>query len=217
MFIPIFTHAESDKKLFYKYLFEEEYLQRWGHVKNTIIEIYPELSLLLKDSKTKAESKNVIEKYITNLYHRYQKPLSQLIESLQIKFNNKKQAIEKAFSATMDTDMTNFSLEIILSLFTKSLFGEKNIILSVAPDIIQGKQRPYSSIILHEITHIARNSKLHGSYGNDALPLSSIAKDDLKEIVAPIILRNEHFNDILDSKAFREANQKQKMLTIQVK
>ncbi|MDR3168329.1 MAG: hypothetical protein LBU27_00775 [Candidatus Peribacteria bacterium] len=217
MFISVFTHSESDKRLFYNYLFEERYLQRWGYVKNTILEMYPELSLQLKDTKTREESKAVIEKYLTNKYHQYQQPLSKLIEDIQIPFTNKKQDIENAFFATMSADMTNFSLEIILSLFPKSLFGEKNVMLSVASDIFHGKKRPYVGIVLHEMVHIVRNNKIREVYGDNSLPLSSIASDDLREIVAPIILRDEHFSTILDSKFFREPNQKQKMLTLHVR
>ncbi|MDR0283007.1 MAG: hypothetical protein LBI53_07150 [Candidatus Peribacteria bacterium] len=114
----------------------------------------------------------------------------------------------------MDVDINDLSLQIMISMLPRSLFSEKNIVLSVVSEIIHEKDRPYMEIFLHEMSHLLRNNIMK-QFPNEA-ELSPLAKEDLKEIMAPVILRDKHFDAILDSKHFRQANQKQEMLTIGV-
>jgi hypothetical protein len=149
------------------------------------------------------------------LYRKHSISLNNSVEHIQTIFYNKEKNIEDAFLSTMDEDISNSSIEIIVSMFVKSLFGEKDIILSVVEDILYEKKKPYLGIFLHEMTHIIWKKKVSKIYDKNIL--SPLAQEDLKEIVAPVILRDSHFDNLLDSQYFKKANQKQQMLFIQAK
>ena len=212
MQISVLSHLASDKKSFYNYLFEEHYLSRRWHIKNAIFQNYPTLQSALKNVTSEQEKREVIDLFVSDLYGKYGTLLNEIVTRLQERFDQEQENIDKAFLATMDIDMRSYIMKIVVSMFPSSMFGAENVTLSVAAEILYGRKIPYVGVFLHEMIHILRNNLMKEACGEDAL--SPLAREDLKEIVAPVILRDRYFDEISDGRYLRKANQKLDLLNV---
>lgn len=214
MIIEIKKDKKSDIESFYESIFGEKYIRKWGHVKKAIYRWYPQLEEKLDGILDPETRKKIIYDYVDDMYTKYDSKLQTITQNLKLLFGNNKEKIVSGLVTTMDFDPKNIPYIMIMpSLKPNSTFWTENISLSVALEVFKNKANPYIDIFVHEITHIIWNQKIWEIY-TSVWALWPLAHEDLKEIVAPIIMRDSCFKDIIQSDYMKDANEKQQLLNI---
>lgn len=216
MIIEIKSDKQSDINSFYDNIFGKNYIKKWGHVKKAIFRWYPQLEERLNNATDSETRESIIYNYVDDMYTKYDMKLQTITENMKSLFENNRKAIVDGLSITMDFNPQDIPhITIIPSLKPNSTFWTKVVNLSVALEVFKNRANPYIDIFIHEITHIIWNQKIWEIY-TSVWSLWALAHEDLKEIVAPIILRDVSFGHILQSEYMKNANEKQQLLTISV-
>lgn len=214
MIIEIKNDKKLDINSFYESIFGEKYISKWGHVKKAIFRWYPQLEEKLDGILDPEIRKKIIYDYVDDIYIKYDSKIQTITQNLKLLFENNKEKIVSGLVTTMDFDPENIPYTMIMpSLKPNSTFWTENISLSVALEVFKNKANPYIDIFVHEITHIIWNQKIWEIY-TSVWALWPLAHEDLKEIVAPIIMRDSCFKDIIQSEYMKNANEKQQLLNI---
>jgi len=216
MNIEIKINKTSDINSFYENIFSENYIKKWGFVKKAIFHRYPELGQNLHDITDEEERKKIIYSYIDEIYTKNDIQIQTITQNLKSLFEKDKEKIIDGLIHTMDFDPKDIpNITIIPSLKPNSSFWPNKISLSIASELFDNKPNAYIDIFIHEITHIIWNQKIGKIY--DAVwKLWWLAHEDLKEIITPILMRDSHFKNILQSEHMKNANEKQQILQINV-
>ncbi|EKD25087.1 MAG: hypothetical protein ACD_80C00120G0006 [uncultured bacterium (gcode 4)] len=216
MNIEIKIDKTWDINSFYDNIFGENYIKKWGHVRKAIFRWYPQLWEKLNNITDTEERKKIIYEYIDGLYIKYDTKLQTIVQKLKSLFENNKEKIIAGLVTTMDFNPQEIpQVTIIPSFKPNSTFWTDRINLSIALEVFKDKTNPYIDIFVHEITHIIWNQKIWKIY-DIVWKLWPLAHEDLKEIVTPVIMRDSHFRDILQSEYMKNANEKQQLLQINV-
>lgn len=214
MIIEIKIDKKRDIESFYENIFGEKYTSKWGHIKKAIFRWYPQLEEKLDGILDQEIRKKIIYDYVGEMYTKYDSKLQTITQNLKLLFGSNKEKIVSGLVTTMDFEPEDVPYIIIVpSLKPNSTFWTKNISLSVALEVFKDRPNPYIDIFVHEMTHIIRNQKISAIY-EAVWELWPLAHEDLKEIVAPIIIRDICFKDIIQSGYMKNANEKQQLLNI---
>ena len=216
MNIEIKINEKSDVNSFYESIFSEKYLTKWWFIKKLIFNLYPNLSSQLSTITDEEERKKIIYDFVHGLYVKYDSQLQNTLQNLTLLFKNNKELIIAGLSETMDFDPQDIPHIIINPSFKpNSSFWTDKVSLSIVSEILYKKPRSYIDIFVHEITHIIWNQKIWKVY-DVVWKLWSLAHEDLKEIVTPVIMRDSCFKNILTSEYMKNANEKQQLLNINI-
>ncbi|MFA5748063.1 MAG: hypothetical protein WC872_03015 [Candidatus Absconditabacterales bacterium] len=216
MIIEIKIDKNFDINSFYENIFSENYINKRGFVKKVIFRWYPKLEENLNNTTDTETRKKIIYDYIDSLYTKYDYKVQTITQNLKSLFKKNKEKIIDGLGQTMDFDEQNIPHIIIIPSFKpNSSFGTQRIILSIALEIFKNQAKPYLDIFIHEITHIIWNQKI-GKIYDTVGKLGSLAHEDLKEIITPIIMRDQVFKKILQSEYMKNANEKQQLLNINI-
>lgn len=214
MLVEIKIDMKKDIDSFYDNIFGEDYIKKWWHIKKAIYRFYPKLEQNLNDLDNEQDRKRVIFEYISKLYNKYYSKLELIKKDMQNLFDKNINCIVDWLCNTMDFPKETIqNITINLSFKPNSTFWPKVVNLSIALEIFKDQKKPYLDIFIHEITHIIRNQKIWEIY-NKIWKLSTLAHEDLKEIITPVIMRDNHFKNILQSEYMKNANEKQQLLNI---
>lgn len=216
MDIEVKLDEYADINSFYENIFSEKFISRWGFVKKRIFSWYRELEKKLNNIKETETRKKIIHDYIHDVYTNNYRKIQVITQDLKFLFEKNKEKIIKGLSKTMDFDPKSIPhITITPTLKPNSTFWTKTINLSIASELFKNEKKPYIDIFIHEISHTIREQKIWKVYDSIG-KLWSFAHDMLKEIVAPIIIRDECFKDIRQSKGIKEANEEQQLLQISI-
>lgn len=216
MIIEIKIDKNFDINSFYENIFSENYINKRGFVKKVIFRWYPKLEENLNNTTDTETRKKIIYDYIDSLYTKYDYKVQTITQNLKSLFKKNKEKIIDGLWQTMDFDEQNIPHIIIIPSFKpNSSFWTQRIILSIALEIFKNQAKPYLDIFIHEITHIIWNQKIWKIY-DTVWKLWSLAHEDLKEIITPIIMRDQVFKKILQSEYMKNANEKQQLLNINI-
>lgn len=216
MIIEIKIDKKLDIDSFYENIFGENYIKKWGHIKKAIFHWYPQLEEKLNDIVDTEIRKKIIHDYVDNMYQKYDVKLQAITENMKLLFENNIRKIADGLSTTMDFSHEDIPHMIIVpSLKPNSTFWTEVVSLSIALEVFKNKANPYIDIFIHEITHIIWNQKIWEIY-NAVWALWSLAHEDLKEIVAPVIIRDPCFKNMIQSEYMKNANEKQQLLNISI-
>ena len=215
LYFKIWINHELDKKAFLNYLFNKDFLSKWSHIRKSILRCYSSLSEQVNNNLTPITWEYIIEKFIDSKYLYNDKKIKVILEKWNILFNENIQQIENWFKQTMDYNMNNEKICLSPSFLPTSTFWDNIVRFSIVSEIFKNQQPPYLDIFLHEYTHIIWERQIYAIYNNIG-KLNNIWHDYLKEIVAPVIIRNSIWNKIRQSEQNKYANQRQQLLNITV-
>ena len=236
--ITIRKNIRKEKERFNKFLFDEKYLSRWSHVRDSILGIYPDLNNRLTSTETDSERKNIFDTFVEEQYKLHKTSLDGILARFKSTFQDKSDVILGGLSKIMDYDFPENAYSVYPSLLPGSTYGRRGFALLSVVNELNGKEpAPYIDIVVHELSHVVWNRKMGDVYervglrydpqkhdksqgfkplrGNKKYLASEVAHEDLKEIFVPLIIRCEEFDDIRESEKLKYANPQQQLLNIE--
>lgn len=205
--------VEKDKISFKKFLFEKKHIHKRWHVRKSIFFCYSSLANI--ENISQAEWEKLVDNFLEQKYFEYKYKIDDIIKKWKKLFNWNKQKIVEGFCKTMDYQINNETVHIYPSFLPSSTFGSDIIKFSIVTEVFKNQENNYLDIFLHEYCHIIREKQIKNVYSK-IWELSDVWHDYLKEIIAPVIVRDSFWDGIRQWENIKYANTRQQLLNISV-
>lgn len=236
--IIVRRNIRTEKERFNKFLFDQDYLERWAHLRSSILQLYPDLDDRLAGAETNSDREDNVDAFVEEQYDLHRTSLEGILQKFKSLFEDKGEAILDGLSKVMEYDFPEKAYSVYPSLLPGSTYGQRGFaFLSVVNELKGREPAPYIDIVVHELSHVVWNKKIRRVYekaglkfdpkrhnpnqcfwplrGNKGYLINEVAHEDLKEIFAPIVIRCEEFDEIRDSERLKYANKIQQLLTVE--
>lgn len=217
--IVIRRNIRKEKERFYNFLFNEDYLSRWSHVKKSIYKEYPDLESKLENITSTSEQKDIVDSFIDENYSIHKSKLDKILLKFKSVFNDNGTILLEGLSKLMNYSFPPKAYSIYPSLLPGSTYGKRGFaFLSVVNEIksnylelcIDNAVNELNNLWNRKIVEVYTNTGLKYTprkyYKNSAFKPIKIDKttidetiyNELKEIFGPITIKfnQEHLLDI---------------------
>lgn len=206
--MEIKVNKTEDVELYYKYLFDNIYVEKYPFIRKKLLNLFPQLWDITIGNRMYEE----VAQFVESLYVKYHLEINHLLRELIKKFNNYEKSLIKAFLESMDCDYEQIkNHSIVLSLFPFSTFWSKEARLCILDSLGEKKREvPYMDIFIHEFSHIVVK-KYFTEYG---LIHDQLLFDVIKELMAPILMKSHYFQFLPINEKSKLANPEYEYLYI---
>ena len=212
--IEVLINKERIVSQFYNFIFEPKFINQQWFVRSRIFNIFPQLWNELEKTQDKEQQKQILFDFINDLYNKHKTDLFSIKKHVQWLFNDVDQKIFQWLKETMNYQYPYDKYFIYLSFLPVSTYDRQTASISILDELLsKGFNIPYVGIVLHEISHTAFEDKILNIY-NKKPKLNSSAHNYLKEILAPVVIRDKTFQWIPQLENFKYANTQQQLLNI---
>lgn len=209
--ISIIYNKEKDLQLFDNYLFNEKSLKQFPHVRQGIMNTFKSLAEQINSTTDLDKQYDFLKNFINNLYLKHEENLILILKHLVWIFTQANNTIFQWLEKTMDFNCFKSEYILRLSFLTNSTFNSNWANISILREIGNIWQTPFIDIFLHEISHTIFEIKTHHLY-EKLWKLTDTWHYFLKELIAPIVIRDKIFDLIRQSNDLKFANTWQQLL-----
>ncbi len=212
--IKVSINKKRNLRQFYNFIFEPKFVNQRGFVRSRVFNIFPQLWNDLETTQDKKQQKQILLDFINELYTKHRKDLFFIKKHIQWLFKDVGQQIFQWLKETMNYEYPYSKYSLYLSFLPVSTYNPQSANISILQEI--GKTEFYISyvwIAIHEMSHAAFETKMLNIYTKKS-KLDPIAHNYLKEILAPVVIRDKAFQWIAKLENHKYANTQQQLLNI---
>ena len=202
-------HPNSDYEQFCKLLYDQDFLAKRPHAKHALLYNFPDLSNLLKEGNTL----DIIQSFVQKLYDQHQTQLIDIQQETQKHFVDIQETLfyglEHGMQYSFPPEKQYF---VTLSFWPYSTYTSQWATITVLGIIRGVTGNEIVDIFVHEMTHTIFTEKMEQQKWQK---LQNVWYQFLKEIIAPIVIRNVCFENIITHASYKEPNPEQYFINVE--